>query len=165
MPPVRIVGVACAAPLLPLYSSSRTRSHSALTHARLCTLSHRLSPTALATVVAVVRKHWSSTITACHHPQVKPPASVTVRPTTPATSSSMWSSPCIAASDPPLTKQPTPRAPPGYHAPPHPVSWPPRPPYRTAVDVLPCSDRRHRGATPPRCTSNRIPSRRASSSC
>jgi hypothetical protein len=104
-----------------------------------------LLPTTPATTVAIVREHWSSAIMPCHHPQEKPPAYVTMRPTAPAASSSVWSSPWTAASGPPLVKQPTPRAPPGYHAPPWLVNRLPQPPYRPVIDVLPHSDCRCRG--------------------
>jgi hypothetical protein len=102
-------------------------------------------PTAPATAVAVVRKHRSSAITPCHRLQEKSSACTTKRPTTLAISSSAWSSPWTVASGPPLVNQPTPRAPPGYHAPPRLVNRPPRSPYRPTTDVLPCFDYRHRG--------------------
>jgi hypothetical protein len=79
------------------------------------------------------------------HPQGKLSACATEQPTAPTASSSVWSSRWTVTSVPPLVKQPTPRAPLGYHAPPRPVNQPPRPPYQLATDVLPRSDCHCRG--------------------
>jgi hypothetical protein len=127
-----------------LFSSSRTRS-SVLTCALLYIPSSRPSLTTPATAVAVVCEQRSFTITPCHYPRVKLPASVIVRPTAPVASSFAWSSPWTAASGPPLIMQPTPRAPPGYHAPPRLASRLPRPPYQPIADVLPRFNHRRHG--------------------
>jgi hypothetical protein len=63
---------------------------------------------ASATAVAVICEHRSSAITPRRHPQGKPSARVTERPTALAASSSMWGSSWIVTCDPPPVKQPTP---------------------------------------------------------